>query len=184
MPKGKKLGGWKRDFQTESGVISSDSLCSPPEITRPLADMFGQVDIDPATNEHSRVPARKHLTELGLVLPWVGPKRDGTGYVNWPYSTNEPWATKAIFEMRIGHVRELVILCMSATSTIWWQSLMLKPRRNPRVICTSRLAFLGPDGVEMEHGARFDTALIYYGPRARLFDRTFQHVTRWATWGR
>lgn len=173
---------------TESGVISSDSLCTPPTIADPLADFFGgPVDCDPATNEHALIRARVQYTELGLQLPWggagVGSGR-GTWWVNWPYSTNEPWADKAIYEMKIGNAREGVVLCMSATSTMWWQSMMLRPRRNPRVICTPRIAFYGPNGKPLESGARFDTALIYYGSRATRFDQHFRHVTRWSTWGR
>lgn len=185
MPRGKKLGGGRRDFDTESGVVSSDSLCTPPEIAMPLAVFFGgPVDVDPATNEHAIIRAHLKYTEFGLQLPWKRPRGKGTAWVNWPYSTNEPWAGKAIYEMKIGNVRELVVLCMSATSTVWWQSMMMKPKRNPRVICTKRIPFLGPHGVPMESGARFDTALIYYGSRTAAFDRNFKHVARWSTWGR
>lgn len=175
------------DIDTSTGKISSDSLCTPHEIAEPMLELYGgPADIDPATNEHAIIAAHVKYTEFGLTLPWTGRhgKRKAKGWVNWPYSTNEPWADKAIYEMKIGNVGELVVLCMSATSTLWWQSMMVRPRRNPRVICTRRLAFLGPGGVKLESGARFDTALIYYGPRVDKFDRLFQHVTRWSTWGR
>lgn len=175
----------KRDLDTSSGKISSDSLCTPPEIATPLAQLFGgPVDIDPATNEHSIIQARRIYTWGGLMRPWVGPRKDGSAFVNWPYSTNDPWAAKALHEMKIQHVRELVILCMSATSTRWWAGLMINSKRNPRVMCTKRIPFLGPNGVEMESGARFDTALIYYGPRSLVFDREFKHQAMWSTWGR
>ncbi len=60
----------------------------------------------------------------------------------------------------------------------------LAPRRNPRVICTKRIPFLGPSGLPLASGARFDTSLIYYGPKVKKFDKLFRHVARWTTWGR
>lgn len=170
----------RRDFDTTTGVISSDSLCSPPEIVNSVYEILGDpIGCDPATNEHSIIRAKTAYTWGGLIKPWKE-----RSYVNWPYSTNEPWADKAIREMKIGHVTELMILCMTATSTMWWQKTMLLPRRNPRVICTRRLAFLGPSGKPLKNGARFDTSLIYFGRHVRKFDKEFAHVARWTTWGR
>lgn len=170
----------KRDIDTDAGEIDSDSLCTPPLILDPMYELFdGIPDCDPCTNEHSIVKAKKHYTFGGLQFPW-GRKT----WENHPYSDNDPWQQKACYEMKIGNVHELLVLCMAAPSTLWWQGFMLKPRRNPRVIFTKRIAFLGPGGKKLKHGARFDTALIYYGTKARKFDRLFQHVERWSTWGR
>jgi hypothetical protein len=170
----------KRDLDTESGEISSDSLCTPPEIIDRVYELFdGVIDCDPCSNEHSIVRATAIYTWGGLVRPW---KR--RTWENHPYSINDPCIDKACHEMRIGNVRELVILCMTATSTRWWHRAMTVPRRNPRVICTKRIKFLGPDGIPLESGARFDTSLIYYGSKPKKFDRLFAHVAMWTTWGR
>lgn len=170
----------KRDFETDEGTVDSDSLCTPPEIFTRMYDLFdGIPDCDPCTNDHALVRARKRHLSLGLVLPW-GEKT----YENHPYSTNEPWIDKAIYEMKIGRVRELLILCMVASSTEWWQKAMIRPRRNPRVICTKRLKFYGPTGQPMKHTARFDTALIYYGTKVKKFDRLYASLARWTAWGR
>ena len=170
----------KRDLDTEDGEISSDSLCTPWKIIEPVYELYrGVIDCDPCSNEHSIVKATHVYTFGGLARRWYEKT-----YENHPYSTNEPWIDKAVHEMRVGHVAELVILCMTATSTVWWKKAMVVPRRNPRVICTSRIAFLGPGGRRLKHGARFDTSLIYYGPHARRFDKLFAHVTQWSTWGR
>jgi len=178
--------GTERDLETDSGNISSDSLCTPPEIYEPLYEFWGGIpDCDPATNEHALIRAHVMHTSLGLVLPWRAPRRPTRRtWVNWPYSTNEPWAAKAVQEMKTGNVAELVIFCMTVTSPFWWRRLMLEPRRNPRVICTRRIKFLGPGGKPLGSGARFDTSLIYYGPKPARFDRYFRHVERWSTWGR
>lgn len=165
---------------TDEGDIDSDSLCTPPSIYEPLLDLWnGRIDCDPCSNEHSLIPATEIYTYGGLHRPW-----GEHTYENHPYSTNEPWIDKAIAEMKIGRVRELVILCMTATSTMWWRKAMLVPKRNPRVICTRRIAFYGPNGKPLKSGARFDTSLIYYGAREKAFDKKFQHVARWSTRGR
>lgn len=162
----------------DHGGISSDEWCSPRAVTVPLKDFWGRTDTDPCSNERSIVDAVRALTSGGLVFPWL--KKT---YANWPYSQNEPWASKAVHELGAGNITELVILCMTATSTAWWRSLMLKPRRNPRVIMTKRLKFIGPDGKAVD-SSRFEPALIYYGPRARRFDKHFAHIAMWSTWGR
>ena len=160
------------------GGISSDSWCSPPEVAVPLFDFWGWADCDPCSNERSIIKARKRYTEGGLIKPWLEQT-----YNNNPYSQNEVWADKAIHEMRVGHVAELVILCMTATSTRWWHRYMIEPRRNPRVILTKRLKFLGPGGKPVD-SSRFEPALIYYGKRSAAFDRHFAHVAMWSAWGR
>lgn len=163
--------------------MSSDEYCSPPEIAVPLFDFWGWTGCDPCSNERSIIKASVILTSGGLVLPWGRPRIERTAYANWPYSQNDPWAAKAIAELAAKRVAELVILCMTATSTLWWRSLMMQPRRNPRVICTKRLGFLGPDGKPVD-SSRFEPALIYYGARWKAFDKHFGHVARWSTWGR
>lgn len=180
----------KRDLETESGDIDSDSLCTPRLIRDRLYELWGgPPGCDPCSNPHSIIGARRELYELGLQLPWYDDKRKPADtYQNHPYSINDPWAAKAVYEMRIGNVRELVVLCMTATSTAWWSTFM-GYRVNPRVICTKRLKFLGPDGVPLKSGARFDTSLIYYpSRRSRIakFDRLFNvpSIARWTTWGR
>lgn len=178
----------KRDIATKDGAIDSDSLCTPRLILEPVYEIFqGPVDTDPCSNPHSIVKARQSFHEHGLALPWSYNRRAAKTWQNHPYSINLPWQVKACFEMRIGNVSELLVLCMAAPSTYWWSGFMVAPRVNPRVIFTERLKFLGPDGRPMKDTARFDTALIYYPQRRAQvgkFDRLFSHVTRWATWGR
>jgi hypothetical protein len=163
----------------DHGGISSDAWCSPPEVADPRFDFWGYADWDPCSNARSIIKARARAIEVGGL---VAPYRKKT-YQNHPYSKNDTWAPKAISELKAGNVRELVILCMTASSTVWWQSLMLEPRRNPRVLCTKRLLFLGPDGKPVD-SSRFEPALIYYGARHAAFDKHFRSITRWSTWGR
>lgn len=163
----------------DHGGISSDAWCSPPEVGDPLFDFWGWADYDPCSNTRSIIRAREVVIERGgLIRPY-----QKKTYQNHPYSKNDVWADKAISELKVGNVRELVILCMTATSTLWWSNLMHKPKRNPRVICTKRLNFLGPSGKPVD-SSRFEPALIYYGARTGAFDRCFRSIARWSTWGR
>ncbi len=159
--------------------MTSDEWCSPPEISVPLFDFWGMAGGDPCSNDRSVIYAHERYTWGGLIRPWWE-----TTYANWPYSKNEPWSGKAVYEMdHAKNVAELVVLCMFAASTAWWQRLMVTPRRNPRVIATKRLKFLGPDGKPVD-SSRFEPALIYYGKHAARFDRAFSSITMWSTWGR
>lgn len=178
----------QRDIATDSGVIDSDSLCTPSLILDPLYELYeGMVDTDPCSNQHSIVRARQAYTTGGLVVPWSYKGQAAKTWENQPYSVNQPWADKTVYEMRMGNIAELVVLCMAATSTYWWMTFAQKTRVNPRIIFTQRLRFMGPDGRLMKDTARFDTALMYY-PRRRSqyakFDRLYKHVARWTTWGR
>jgi DNA N-6-adenine-methyltransferase (Dam) len=162
----------------DHGGITSDEWCSPRSVATPLYHFWGEADLDPCSNDRSVIRSRRALASGGLVLPW-----DGTTYANWPYSQNDAWTSKALHEMKAGRVEELVILCMTATSTVWWKRLMISAKRNPRVHLTKRLKFLGPGGKPVD-SSRFEPALIYYGPRATRFDQHFSHLSMWSTWGR
>lgn len=163
----------------DHGGITSDEWCSPPEVADPLFDFWGFADWDPCSNHRSIIRAKDRAIETGGLLKRYRAKT----YQNHPYSMNDVWSDKAIGELRAGNVRELVILCMTSTSTVWWSNLMNKPKRNPRVICTKRLLFLNAKG-EKEDSSRFDPALIYYGPRTAKFEKHFRSIARWSTWGR
>ena len=163
----------------DHGGMSSDEWCTPPEVADPLFQFWGVADYDCCSNTRSVIKALDAAIERGGL---IRPYRRKT-WQNHPYSQNDVWSQKAVQELKVGHVQELVILCMTATSTLWWQNLMHKPKRNPRVICTKRLPFLGPTG-KPEDSSRFDPALIYYGQYAKKFDACFRSIARWSTWGR
>jgi len=165
----------------QHGRKDSDQWCSPRDVAEPLAQFFGgPVGCDPCSNANSIIVSEISYTWGGLHLPWRKPgSSNRTAYMNNPYSINVPWAGKALYEMRLGNVHELVTLMMVAPSTAWWSDLCRAPR-NPRLLFTSRLRFIG----DSSFGARFDTVLKYFGRRHRAFDREFQHITRWTSWGR
>jgi hypothetical protein len=169
--------------------MSSDNWCSPPEIADPLADFHGgPVDIDPCSNARSIIRARQAYTRGGLVLPWrLDRPVDQTGYQNDPYSEAHAWTVKMLAELALGNIREHTRLCMMSTSTAWWAEQCHRPRRNPRILALKRIAFLDPHAKRAgmkRQSCRFEPALLYFGPRAPAFTKTFAHLTRWTTWGR
>jgi hypothetical protein len=91
-----------------------DSWATPAWLTA----LLPEVDLDPCSNEHSTVRARKTYRldrgEDGLVLPWVG-----SVYVNAPFSDIMPWAVKAGHEVRRG----CGFLVNVDSSTAWWREL-------------------------------------------------------------
>lgn len=163
----------------DHGGMTSDEWCSPPEVISPIPIVWGHRALfDPCSNRRSIVGAEVELLTGGLTRSW-----QNFSWVNWPYSQNDAWSAKALYEMRVGNVSEMIVLCMMAASTLWWQRMMLKPKRNPRVIATKRLKFIGPHGEKID-SSRFEPALIYYGSKHARFDRAYKHVAMWSTWGR
>lgn len=176
-----------RSGKRKAKIGKSDWWCTPPEITKPLWDLFGgPVDVDPCSNERSIVRARLAFCEGGLVRPWwTG--TPGTVYQNDPYSQATVWTDKMLYEMTNQRVTELVRLSMMSTSTQWWQDMCEYPFCNPRILGIRRVAFLDPEAAEAgmkRQSCRFEPALTYFGPRTKEFTKTFAHLTRWAAWGR
>lgn len=169
-------------------MSDSDSWCTPPDVTKPLEEFFdGPVEVDPCSNERSLVKSVMAMTFGGLHRPWRLPRpKRRTCYENYPYSMGDAWTRKMILELGCGNVLEHVRLVMACTSTQWWSDQCKAPRRNPRILFTKRLAFITPfdEPGGKPSSARFEPALVYYGPRAAKFERTFQHITRWTAWGR
>lgn len=176
--------------------MDSDTWCSPRKVTIPLAQFHrGPVDFDPCSNPRSLVKARKSLHAGGLHLPWrLSRPVNAAVYENPPYSKNDLWTQKAMNEIIVGNVEDLVRLVMVSTSTKWWRQQCgvipttvdvngqrrARVPRNPRLCFTKRLKFIG----DKDCGARFDTVLVYYGDRARAFEKEFSHIIQWSTWGR
>jgi hypothetical protein len=176
-------------------VSETDHFCTPPEAADPLHRFFGgEVGCDPCSNPTSIIRARVAYTIGGLHLPWgvkLAPKKQRTAYSNPPYSVTAPWIGCGLRQIDVGNVAELLYLVMAVPSNAWWRKACAY-RINPRIIITKRLAFIDPKippalpGAKpvRREGARFETALIYYGTRHAELDREFKDITSWSTWGR
>ena len=181
-------------------MSTSDSWCTPPEITEPLEQFMGTVDVDPCSNERSIVKARMAFTSGGLVRPWrLAVPVKYSVYQNDPYSQSGVWTDRMLCELASGRVKELVRLCMMSTSTQWWEAMCKTTDvdvpggrdkvkvRNPKILGIKRVAFLDPEAPTAgmkRMSCRFEPALVYFGAYPGMFCREFAHLTRWSTWGR
>jgi hypothetical protein len=171
-------------------VGNSDSYCSPPEIADPLEQFAnGPVSLDPFSNPFSLIKARRAFYAGALQLPWGGyEKNDGDLFENPPYSRLTVCTDKGLEEMRVGNVHELIRLVTVSTSTGWWQRAVNFKRFNPRLLFTTRISFLlpckGPVAKRKTANARHESVLIYYGARAKRFEKYFGHLSQWTRWGR
>jgi len=99
----------------------------------------------------------------GLEVSWYA-----SVWCNPPYSRGQVirWARKAIQEAVCGS--EVLMLTPADVSTAWFREL----RENCDAVCLlrRRVGFLRPDGTAMP-GAKFGSAVWYFGPRRRRFDR-------------
>ncbi len=98
-----------------------DTWTSPAEIVGALLRFTGgePVDLDPCSNERSIVPARVRWTRADAttadpIRVWVG-----TVYVNWPFSTPEPWARACAEEA--ARCRWIVGCGICDPSVGWWR---------------------------------------------------------------
>jgi hypothetical protein len=166
-----------------------DHLLTPPEIADAF-DVFGGVGLDPCSNPYSLVPARTRIFDAreswtwpdamvqtglivgdGLAFNWNG---HGLVFVNHPYSNSKVWLAKAASEGD-----EVIVLTMSMTADRWWHDSIFAIATD-LLFWKGRLKYyehddkLGNHGIRpCKHGARFSSALIYYGPRPKLFREVF-----------
>jgi hypothetical protein len=147
---------------------------------------------------------------IGCLIPWFGRHhgiRVRTCYENPPYSQLKAFTRKGVLELLDASAGvELERLVPVAPSTSWWRTALGKEpvletiRRakgakttqyrerwapKPTLIFTKRLFFIGQDGiVDIRHrkrqSARFDSILMYYGPREREFLREHKAITSWS----
>ncbi len=102
-----------------------DTWTSPLEIVGPLgrfAHVCGNgpaVDLDPCSNERSIVQCRRRFTREDAptadpIRPW-----GGTAYVNWPWSSPEPWVRACYEESQAGHC-PWIVGCGIADPSVGW----------------------------------------------------------------
>ena len=145
-------------------VLPSDLWRTPLEIVELVRRVSptGQVDLDPCGHPESLVGARRQFLlergEDGLVLPW-----DGFTYVNSPYSRGHlaAWMRRCR-EQQERRGAEVVALVPSDTSTVWWHRGVRSA--DAFNLLKGRLQFVGAP-----QGAKFGSALVYFGGRVEAF---------------
>lgn len=88
----------------------------------------------------------------------------GLVYVNPPYSAVKQWVEKAVQEAAEG--REIVLLVPARVDTKWFQLVW----DYAQAVCfwKGRIQFVGG-----KSGAPFPSAIAYYGPQVRRFEKAF-----------
>lgn len=112
----------------------------------------------------------------GLTRSWEVPLlKGGIAYVNNPYTAaaHRRWIAKMNAEAALG--AEIVCLTKAAPGNAWFQASAAD------LICfwRGRLVFGG-----LDQGAKFDSAVLYYGPQQRDFRYVFRDYGRVVNWGR
>lgn len=148
-----------------------------------MLEAMGGVGLDPCSNRHSFIPARRRVmlhenaspwqtgTEVGsgLDIDWGG---NGLVWCNCPYSRPAPW-----LERMSEPVDEIIYLIPAATSEGWWHDFVV-PYASEILFVRGRMTFweCWPDGVlrPAKYPARFSSAFVYQGHRAEVFRQVFK----------
>ena len=153
--------------------IPGDEWGTPAEYIALAREVMGQIDLDPASNEHAQrtVQARQYFTreDSGLVHPWVG-----RVWLNPPYS--HPllgrFVDKMVSEWQSGNVTEAVTLTQARTDTRWFRKLA------GAAICycntDGRIKFETPDGVG--HSPPNGSTFFYFGKDPDKFFQVFRDI--------
>ncbi len=173
--------------------MSHDHFCTPRNVSDMLWRFYDKrpVGLDPATNEHSIIRARRKFFAGALQLPWDAT----TIWENPPYSAIEPFTDHGILQLvkPKSKIREWIRLVPAATSTAWFRKTAgVEPvivkgieiyAPPPLALFTKRLKFIDPYAKTKE-SAMFDTVLFYFGKRRERFIKAFESITSWVSPGR
>jgi hypothetical protein len=167
-----KLLGGQEEEDRLAPLMSSQCVewGTPPRLVERVLGVLGQIDLDPASNDHKRpnVPAKMHFTlaDDGLAQAW-----EGRTYLNPPYGRDRiaQWVEKLIAEYDRGAVTEALALVPSRTDSAWFDRL----GRFPCCLIRRRLSFVGATGP-----APFPSAVFYLGERVDAFAGVFRPLGR------
>jgi phage N-6-adenine-methyltransferase len=138
---------------------NSDEWTTPPVVLYKVREMWGKINLDPATTASNPVGAKYfiYLPQDGLKEDWM----DKT-FVNPPYSALKEWARKIGEE---GKLYEVIALVPARTDTVWFREL-----GNVSAYCfwKGRLKFSGS-----KNSAPFPSVLVYYGDDEAKFAEVF-----------
>ena len=99
---------------------------TPPSFLDLVVEVMGGIDLDPATNRASQVPAARHCyggEEDGLLMPWTG-----RTWINPPYGLKIPmWCARMHHVARmIKSIEQMICLLPARMDTEWCQRHVLE----------------------------------------------------------
>lgn len=157
----------------------SDTRITPPWLLDQVRRM-GSIALDPCSTVTNPTGAAVHRWDPrddGLTAEWWRVTAgQGVTYVNCPYSRGQidAWAQKCVSEAIAGC--EILLLTPSDSSTGWFRFL----RSHADAVCLlhRRVGFVMPDGTPLP-GAKFGSALWYWGRRRALFRGLYAEDLGW-----
>ena len=142
---------------------SGDHRVTPRRVWEPCLAALGieQWDLDPATNAHASLPARRKCDGRrgrdGLRVAW-----SGHVWFNPPFRSIPPWIEKLAAEIRRGELASATVLVPSDHSPEWWGALHDLSHVMAR--WQGRPPFVTPGAVN--HSPPFPVDVFLWHPRA------------------
>ncbi len=145
---------------------SSDCWYTPAHIVDLVAQVLGEIDLDPCADDGKHIPAQLHYTAMddGLTRSW-----QGRVFMNPPYSCPGKWMKKLQGEVESGRVPEAIALVPAATDTNWLHPVL---KSQPVCFWKGRIKFLDLD-YQPKLPARQSHCLVYWGENWERFKEVF-----------
>jgi len=150
---------------------------TPPKYINLIKEFFGNIDLDPCSNECSMVEAN-----VKYILPVNGLRESWnykTIFVNPPYGRNKEdktslydWIKKGVEAFESGS--EVLFLIPVATNTKHFKNLIFKKAEGICFLEDTRLKFWS-DGIEDKKGAPMACCIVYFGNKYEKFYDVFKN---------
>ncbi len=163
MTAGRKINSEKKDW------------CTPPKYVEAVRDFFGEIELDPCSNNYSVVNAKTEYVfpkNNGLRDPW----NFKTIYVNPPYGINKENGTsikdwiELCYKAHRDYKSEVLALIPVAVNTKHWKQYIFGKANAVCFLADTRLKFI--NGIN-DKGAPMACAIIYWGKKGEKFYKDF-----------
>ena len=153
-------------MSSASGINVNNDWYTPEFWLKPVWDIFGKIDLDPASSikANETVNASNIFTigQNGLKQDWYGKV-----FLNPPFSSPmlSNFLKKAVKEYESGRVEEMIILTNSGTDTKWSKIITDK---STVAFTIGRISFVRPNGSSVGSTSR-GQMYCYMGPNKQKF---------------
>ena len=160
-----------------TNISKNKSWNTPPKYISLVTEFFGEIELDPCSNENSLVNAK-----FNYVLPTDGLKEIWnfkTIFVNPPYGRIDKtsifdWVLKGLEANKL-YGSEILYLIPVATNTKHFKDLIFKKACGVCFLNDTRLKFWC-DGIEDKKGAPMACSMVYIGNNYDKFEKTFSEA--------